>query len=46
MEALKKCKRPGCLKKYKESENKENSCHHHPGKPIFHDLKKGWDCCN
>ena len=17
----------------------------HPGKPIFHDCKKGWDCC-
>jgi hypothetical protein len=21
-------------------------CHYHPGKPIFHDLKKGWTCCN
>ena len=41
-----KCLRLGCLKKYKESENTENSCSYHNGKPIFHDLKKGWACCN
>ena len=22
------------------------SCRFHSGKPIFHDLKKGWSCCN
>jgi hypothetical protein len=41
-----RCKRHGCLKYYKEEENQDGVCHHHPGKPIFHDLKKGWTCCN
>ena len=45
-EAELKCVRNGCKKKYIESENNEKACHHHPGKPIFHDLKKGWTCCN
>ncbi len=42
----KRCKRHGCLKHYKEDENSETSCLYHPGQPIFHDLKKGWTCCN
>ena len=46
MEVSKMCKRNGCRKKYLESENNDQACHYHPGKPIFHDLKKGWDCCN
>ena len=41
----KKCKRRGCLKEYIESENPEGCCTYHPGKPMFHDTKKGWDCC-
>lgn len=45
-EAELKCVRNGCKKRYLESENHEKACHHHPGKPIFHDLKKGWTCCN
>ncbi len=44
--ATKKCTRKGCLKPYTEEENEEGSCVYHPGKPIFHDTKKGWDCCN
>jgi hypothetical protein len=44
--AQKRCKRHGCLKHYNEEENQEGSCHFHPGQPIFHDLKKGWTCCN
>ena len=40
------CKNGGCLKKFKESENHAEACSYHPGKPIFHDLKKGWTCCN
>lgn len=44
-EQPKKCKRGGCNKTYYESKNTENSCRFHPGKPIFHDIKKGWDCC-
>ena len=46
MEGQKKCKRTGCNKNYMESENNEQSCKFHSGKPIFHDLKKGWECCN
>ena len=37
--------RPGCNKNYKDSENNGTSCKFHSGKPIFHDLKKGWACC-
>lgn len=42
----KKCLRPGCGKKYFEETNTETSCNFHDGKPIFHDVKKGWTCCN
>ena len=42
----KKCRRPGCLKQYTEEENDDTKCYFHSGKPIFHDLKKGWECCN
>ena len=42
----KRCKRHGCLKHYAEEDNGEGQCHFHPGQPIFHDLKKGWTCCN
>jgi len=45
-EVQKNCRNPGCKKKYLESENHDQACHYHPGKPIFHDLKKGWTCCN
>ncbi|KRX08230.1 hypothetical protein PPERSA_07710 [Pseudocohnilembus persalinus] len=41
-----KCVRNGCGKKYQENENNGQACNFHPGKPIFHDLKKGWTCCN
>lgn len=47
MEAQQKtCKNNGCRKKYVEADNHEKACLHHPGKPIFHDTKKGWTCCN
>ena len=42
----KKCFRPGCGKKYTDENNTETSCNFHDGKPIFHDIKKGWTCCN
>jgi len=45
MEVEKKCRRHGCNKPYKESENKQGSCLFHPGKPFFHDTKKSWTCC-
>lgn len=46
MEEEKKCKRHGCKKSYKESENIQGACMFHPGKPMFHDTKKGWTCCD
>lgn len=46
MEEKKKCTRPGCLKEYYEKDNIEGCCHYHDGAPIFHDIKKGWTCCN
>ena len=45
MENLLLCKRPGCAKKYNPDENNGTACRFHPGKPIFHDIKKGWECC-
>ena len=46
MEEKKKCTRLGCQKEYYEKDNVEGCCHYHDGKPIFHDIKKGWTCCN
>ena len=46
VESEKTCKHPGCGKVYRESENSDTSCKFHNGKPIFHDVKKGWTCCN
>jgi disease resistance protein len=46
MESKKKCTRQGCLKQYTDAENHETACRYHDGKPIFHDIKKGWTCCN
>lgn len=45
-QTTKTCKRYGCRKKYTEAENIENCCKHHPGKPMFHDRVKGWNCCD
>lgn len=44
-EDLLPCYNKGCGQQYKEEENTENSCRHHPGGPIFHDALKGWSCC-
>eukprot|EP01015_Nassula_variabilis_P022856 TRINITY_DN4226_c0_g1_i15.p3 TRINITY_DN4226_c0_g1~~TRINITY_DN4226_c0_g1_i15.p3 ORF type:complete len:111 (+),score=25.95 TRINITY_DN4226_c0_g1_i15:175-507(+) len=45
-EELKACKNAGCRKKFSDSENHDQACKHHTGKPMFHDLRKGWTCCN
>ena len=45
MEVQVKCKRPGCGKNFSENNNNGDSCKFHSGKPIFHDIKKGWECC-
>ena len=44
--ATKRCRRPGCNKQYADADNDGTKCKFHSGKPIFHDLKKGWECCN
>ncbi len=46
VEVEKRCKRPGCNKLYLESTNDGTQCNFHSGQPIFHDIKKGWVCCN
>jgi hypothetical protein len=46
MEANKKCTRQGCRQSFRSEENTEGSCFYHDGNPIFHDVKKGWTCCN
>ncbi|KAI9915079.1 hypothetical protein PsorP6_007704 [Peronosclerospora sorghi] len=40
------CKNHGCQKKFLEEENNEQACHHHSLPPLFHDMKKGWQCCS
>ena len=45
-EAEQTCRNGGCRKKFLPSSNTDESCAYHPGKPIFHDFKKGWTCCN
>ena len=40
-----KCRRPGCNKPFLESDNDGTKCRFHSGKPIFHDQRKGWECC-
>jgi disease resistance protein len=45
MDGKLKCTRQGCQKEYLESDNSDTSCAYHDGKPIFHDVKKGWTCC-
>lgn len=40
------CKNPGCKLSYDPSTSPDDACSYHPGKVIFHDIKKGWTCCN
>ena len=41
------CANKGCTKKtFLDDENGPEACEYHPGEPIFHDLKKYWNCCN
>jgi hypothetical protein len=42
---LKTCQRNGCTTEYREADNNETSCRHHPGQPVFHEGLKGWSCC-
>lgn len=40
------CKNKGCGKTFKEIENHDTACDHHPGPAIFHDRVRGWKCCD
>ncbi|KAF4324323.1 hypothetical protein BBO99_00001905 [Phytophthora kernoviae] len=40
------CKNHGCQKKFVEEENNDQACRHHHLPPLFHDMKKGWQCCS
>ncbi|CAG9330977.1 unnamed protein product [Blepharisma stoltei] len=41
-----KCTNLGCNQSYLASENNDTACHYHLGPVIFHDIKKGYSCCN
>jgi len=45
-ETPKKCKNLGCMQTYYESQNSDTACKYHKGPVIFHDVKKGYSCCN
>lgn len=40
------CTRAGCQQRFDPDNNKEGSCVHHPGHPVFHEGLKGWSCCD
>ncbi|XP_022647802.1 cysteine and histidine-rich domain-containing protein 1-like isoform X1 [Varroa destructor] len=40
------CYNKGCAQNFDENENKYDACRYHPGVPVFHDVYKGWSCCN
>lgn len=40
------CNNAGCGKTYTDVQNSQDACWHHPGKPIFHEGLKGWQCCS
>lgn len=44
-EAELQCYNISCGKKYLESENNDEACVYHEGKPYFHDGYKEWTCC-
>ncbi|KAJ0393164.1 hypothetical protein ATCC90586_004917 [Pythium insidiosum] len=43
---LQQCKNYGCRQKFDESDNHDSACRHHVKPPLFHDTKKGWQCCS
>lgn len=40
-----RCRNYGCSVRYLEAENGPQACAHHTAPPLFHDTKKGWNCC-
>ena len=45
-DAVQICRNKGCGESYRERDNADDACLHHPGPPIFHERKKGWACCD
>lgn len=43
---LVQCKNYGCRAKFDEASNHDQACRHHVKPPLFHDTKKGWQCCS
>ncbi|KAE8981860.1 hypothetical protein PF005_g23332 [Phytophthora fragariae] len=43
---LLQCKNHGCQQKFSEEQNNDQACRHHRLPPLFHDMKKGWQCCS
>ena len=39
------CRRFGCQKKYRASENHDSICRYHVKPPVFHETAKYWSCC-
>ncbi|CAI5999254.1 unnamed protein product [Closterium sp. NIES-65] len=39
------CSNKGCGAKYREIDNSDGACKHHPGPAVFRDRKRGWQCC-
>ena len=39
------CTNLGCGQKYSDVSNRSDACWYHPGNPVFHEGRKGWQCC-
>lgn len=39
------CSNRGCGQKYTDATNRSDACWYHPGNPVFHEGRKGWQCC-
>lgn len=42
----KQCSNAGCGQTFTDETNRPDVCYHHPGKPVFHEGRKGWACCS
>ncbi|KAK7270547.1 hypothetical protein RIF29_23769 [Crotalaria pallida] len=40
------CRNQGCGQTFKEKDNHDTACSHHPGPAVFHDRMRGWKCCD
>ena len=41
----KQCTNSGCGATYTDVTNRGDVCYFHPGRPVFHEGLKGWQCC-